>query len=53
MKVEGVVAAEVSYDDKRVDVQFRPNAVTPEALVKAIDDIGFQASVMTREAAES
>ena len=46
LKVDGVVAAEVSYDDKRADVQYRPDVVTPDALVKAIDEIGFQASVM-------
>ena len=46
MRVDGVVAAEVSYDDKRADVQYRPDLVVPDALVKAIDDIGFEASVM-------
>ncbi len=46
MRVDGVVAAEVSYDDKRADVQYRPDVVAPDALVKAINDIGFEASVM-------
>ena len=45
-EVDGVVAAEVSYDDKRADVQYRPQLVTSESLVAAIDDIGFRASVM-------
>ncbi len=44
--LEGVVAAEVSYDDKRADVQYRTGLVTPESLVAAIDRIGFEASVM-------
>lgn len=44
--VDGVVAAEVSYDDKRADVQYRPALVTPESLVAAIGRIGFQASVL-------
>ncbi len=46
MRVDGVVAAEVSYDDERADVQYRPDLVAPDALVKAINDIGFEASVM-------
>ena len=45
-EVDGVVAAEVSYDDKRADVRYRPGLVTPESLVAAIDRIGFEASVM-------
>ena len=44
--LEGVVAAEVSYDDKRADVRYRAGLVTPESLVAAIDRIGFEASVM-------
>ena len=46
--VDGVVAAEVSYDDKRADVQYRPGLVTPASLATAIDRIGFKASVMER-----
>ena len=45
-EVDGVVAAQVSYDDKRADVRYSPQLVTPESLVAAIDDIGFEASVM-------
>ena len=44
-EVDGVVAAQVSYDDKRADVQYRPEVVTPESLVAAVDRIGFQATV--------
>ena len=44
-ELEGVVAAEVSYDDKRADVRYRTGLVTPESLVAAIDRIGFEASV--------
>ncbi len=51
LEVDGVVAAEVSYDE-RADVQYRPDVVAPAALVKAIDEIGFQASVMKPEDAE-
>ena len=53
MSVDGVVAAEVSYDDKRADVQYRPNLVAPDVLVKAVNDIGFEASVMDGQAAAS
>ena len=45
-QVDGVVAVQVSYDDKRAQVDYRPGLVTPQSLVAAIDDIGFQASVM-------
>ena len=44
-EVDGVVAAQVSYEDKRADVQYRPELVTPGSLVAAIDRIGFQATV--------
>ena len=52
-QVDGVVAAEVSYDDKRADVRYRPALVTPESLVMAIDRIGFQASVLEPPAVAS
>ena len=52
-QVDGVVAAEVSYDDKRADVRYRPALVTPESLVMAIDRIGFQASVLEPAAVAS
>ena len=45
MSVDGVIAAEVSYDDERADVRYRPGLVEPEVLVKAIEEAGFQASV--------
>jgi copper chaperone CopZ len=41
--VEGVVAAEVSYDDKRAVVRIRPDQVKAPALVQAVHDIGFEA----------
>ena len=44
-EVDGVVAAQVSYDDKRAQVEYRPGLVTPESLVAAVDRIGFQATV--------
>ncbi len=49
LKVEGVISATVSYDDKRADVRYRPDLVAPAALIKAINDIGFKASEMDPE----
>ena len=44
MGVDGVIAAEVSYDDERADVRYRLGLIEPEVLVKAIEEAGFQAS---------
>ncbi len=49
MSVDGVVAAEVSFDDERADVRYRPGLVEPDALIEAIVDAGFQASVIDSE----
>ena len=46
LKVDGVVAATVSYDDKRADVRYRPDLVEPSALIEVINKIGFKASEM-------
>ena len=48
--VDGVVDAEVSYDDKRADVRYQPDMVEPAAMLAAIDDAGFSASVMENDA---
>ena len=53
MSVKGVMAAEVSYDDKRADVQYRPDLVEPGVLVNAINEVGFKASVMEGQDADS
>ena len=37
------------YEDKRADVQYRPELVEPAALIKAIDDIGFMARELDPE----
>ena len=49
MGVDGVVDAEVSYDDKRADVRYRPDVARPAAMVAAIDAAGFSASVMEHD----
>ena len=53
MGVDGVVDAKVSYDDKRADVRYQPDMVDTSALLAAIDDAGFSASVIENDAAES
>ncbi len=47
--VDGVVDADVSYDDKRAEVRYQPDMVEPAALVAAIDDVGFSASVIEND----
>ncbi|MCH2254061.1 MAG: hypothetical protein MK365_12965 [Vicinamibacterales bacterium] len=51
--VDGVVDVEVSYDDKRADVRYRPDVVEPAALVAAVDGSGFSASVRENDGAGS
>ena len=46
MSVDGVVDADVSFDEKRADVRYRPGLTEPAALVAAIDGAGFSASIM-------
>ena len=53
MGVDGVVEAEVAYDDKRADVRYQPDLVDPAALVAAIDGAGFSASVLGNDGAGS
>lgn len=49
MSVDGVIAAEVSFDDELADVRYRPDLVEPDELIEAIVDAGFQASVIESE----
>ena len=51
--LEGVVGADVSYKDKRADVRYRSDLVQPRAMTIAIEDGGFEASVMEDENAGS
>lgn len=44
--VVGVVDAEVSYDDQRAEVRYRPDIVTPGKLVEAVKDTGFGAALL-------
>ena len=49
MGVDGVVDAEVSYDNKRADVRYRSDAARPADMVAAIDAAGFSATVMDQD----
>ncbi len=53
MSLDGVVEAKVSYDDKRADVRYKPEMVEPAAMVAAIKDAGFSASVIENDGAGS
>ena len=43
-QMDGVKSAEVSYDGKRRVFEIHPVKVTKEAIVKAIAELGYQAS---------
>lgn len=45
MATDGVVEAVVSYDDKRADVEYRPDLVTTGQLIEAVNEIGFTAKL--------
>ena len=49
LSVEGVFDADVSYDDARAEVTYEADLVETSALVKAVEDIGFWASVIETE----
>jgi copper chaperone CopZ len=42
-KLNGVVSAEASYQNKNVKVVFNPKQITLEQIKKAIDEIGYKA----------
>ena len=46
LEVTGVVNVNVSYSDKRANIQYEPRVVKPERLIAAIDGVGFTASLM-------
>lgn len=50
--VEGVVDAEVLFDDKRAEVKYDPDAVTPQKLVEVVNATGFRATVLGDEQAK-
>lgn len=44
-RLDGVVHADVSLEEKTATVQYDPNKVTPEQMIEAINKIGFRASL--------
>lgn len=46
MNVDGVVSADVSFDDARAEVRYLPDVVQPPALVTAVEEAGFGAEVI-------
>lgn len=50
-KLDGVKDATVSFKDKRAEVTYDPARVTPDRMVKAIEDAGYKARVEKRAAA--
>ena len=49
LSIEGVFDADVSYDDARAEVTYAADLVETSALVKAVEDVGFGASVIETE----
>lgn len=47
--LDGVHEAKVSYREKQATVSFDPSLVTPEAMIQAIQDAGFEATRIDRE----
>ena len=43
-QMDGVKSAEVSYNDKKGTFEFDPAKVSKDSIVKAIADLGYQAS---------
>ena len=45
----GVEKADVDYSGKTAFVEFDENTIQPQTLIKAVQDIGYQASLSTSE----
>lgn len=45
LDVDGVTAAEVSFQPPQAVVRYRPGLVSADALVEAVQEIGFKAHV--------
>jgi len=43
--MEGVVAAEVSYDERLATVRYEPEQVTTQQMIEAVDATGFSATL--------
>ncbi len=48
-KLPGVVKAEVSYKEEKAEVSYQNGKVTVEQMIKAIEDLGYRASLLEKE----
>ena len=44
-RLDGVVHADVSFEEKTATVQYDPSQVTPQQMITAVNGIGFRASL--------
>ncbi len=45
MAVDGVVSADVSYEEERADIRYHPDLTNADEMILAIDLVGFSASL--------
>ena len=45
-RVEGVIEAEVSIEPPEAHIRFDPSETSAEALVEAIEDLGYEAEIV-------
>jgi len=48
-RTEGVKEADVSYKNKVAIVEYDPDKISPEGLIKAIEEAGYRATVVERK----
>ena len=46
MAVDGVVSADVSYEDERAEIRYHPGLTNTDEMISAIDASGFTASLL-------
>ncbi len=44
MAVDGVVSADVSYEEEQAEIRYHPDLTSPDEMILAIDLTGFTAS---------
>ena len=49
MAVDGVVSADVSYEEEKAEIRFHSHLTNPDEMILAIDLSGFGASVISDE----
>ena len=46
MEVDGVVSADVSYEQEEAEIRYHPDLTNPDEMISAIDVTGFTASLL-------